>query len=828
MHSSGILLHRASFGIVGQTSGGAFRGKPLTFRSQSSTIAVASLSAHRSSMATWPAGVLLTGWPGIGKSTASRKVVELCQQRGACVEGFLTEEIRKPGVGRVGFRLVGLGSAEGQSAPLACTGLDAGSGPRVGKYTVCLSEFEALAIPVLDRALAATQFARGHSEKPLVFVIDEIGKMELFSQDFVIRMRELMRRRPVPLLITVAVGGGGFIAEAKRMHGFELMEISTESRDAAPDQIVAKLMSSSGDTASFTEASPTSRSSITRRWHPRRDAAVVSAPGDVAESGCDDGGPVVVWMRNELRLADNPLLVKALELCSRKPGAERMLAIVICLDPRTFEPAAMTSFGSSKVGSLRRRFVEESIADLEASLRQRGSRLFVCDAAPEEVLPAMVHRCGAQLVLATREFCPEEHSQEALCSERLRSANAKLQLLDPGGITTLFSERDLEQVGVRTGDEFPEDFQGFYQRARNSVPNVARQGLAKAPTKFPPPPILIDPLPGLRTSSSPPSSAPHPAAPPFHGGEVAALERLQEWLKVGGLGRYKAKFRSLMGDYSSRLSPYLALGCLSPHRLVTEVLSTRASVVHVDHFVYELCWRDFFRFTALRWGATLFRLEGPLGFKKPSTSSSGWRRDVEVEDRWKTGRTGIPLVDATMRELVATGYMGNLARQIAAAFLVEQLWIDWRVGADWFEAHLIDYDPHSNWGQWARSAGVVATNESKKSRVGGTRYYDLALALQDGEAIRYIRHWVPELASMPDDRIFAPWAAMQSSSKDEPMATPELRRYFEMVTQSNVASRNTQSGKGKLNRGKGESIGADEGKGRPSGSGGTRRWQASR
>merc|ERR1719337_578785 len=99
-----------------------------------------------------------------------------------------------------------------------------------------------------------------------------------------------------------------------------------------------------------------------------------------------------------------------------------------------------------------------------------------------------------------------------------------------------------------------------------------------------------------------------------------------------------------------------------------------------------------------------------------------------------------------MRELRETGYIGNLARQFVASYLVEDLGLDWRVGADWFESLLLDYDPHSNWGQWARSAGVAPTNEAKRKRVGGTRYFDIALQLRDEEAANYIRTWVSELS----------------------------------------------------------------------------------
>jgi deoxyribodipyrimidine photo-lyase len=161
-----------------------------------------------------------------------------------------------------------------------------------------------------------------------------------------------------------------------------------------------------------------------------------------------------------------------------------------------------------------------------------------------------------------------------------------------------------------------------------------------------------------------------------------------------------------------------------------------------------------------------------------------------------------------MRELLATGYIGNLARQIVAAYLVEDLGIDWRIGADWFESTLLDYDPHSNWGQWARSAGVVPTNEGKRQRVGGTRYFDIALNLANDEAASYIRRWVPQLAAVTDSHVFAPWLLGDTTLGDyaqPPLCSASLQKYFEEVGQKRQlgskgskshGSKGSRSGKG--------------------------------
>lgn len=743
----------------------------------------------------WP-GVLLTGPPGIGKSTATKKIAEMCQQRGLRVEGFVTEELRERGV-RVGFDLVGLGGAAGRRAPLARVASGRESGPKVGKYVVTLAEFEALALPILDDVvkIASAGPRCGAGPPSVVCIIDEIGKMELFSQDFVAKMRTLLRDAPAPSLITVALLGQGLISEAKRARGFQLFELNEANRNGVPDAAIARLLGEQAGAAapprSLQPSAEEERSPgrPAARWRARRPAEEPSPPGEGGSTVSSatpasaptvaKGGRVVAWLRNELRVGDNPLLAKAAQLCQQH-GAS--LVPLVCLDPKGFAAGARARVTQvERLGPTRRNFLEETLADLAATLESCGSQLFVCEAPPEVALPAAAGAGG--LVLATAEFCTEERGDEARVRRALTSAGASLELLDPAGITTLFGSAELKASGVREGAGFPDDFQDFYRPVLSRLPAACRGGLVSLEA-LPAPPKL-EGLPGLRgaaqKSTSASSSGPRGAGPAFKGGEKAALERLKSWLAAGGLGRYKATFRRMLGDYSSRLAPHLALGTVSVRRVAAEALDTAGGPTaspHIEHFLYELCWRDFFRHAARRWGSSLFRSGGPLG---SAGANADWKRSPEAEERWRSGRTGVPLVDAVQRELAATGYIGNLARQITAAYLVEDLGLDWRIGAEHFEAMLMDYDVHSNWGQWARSAGVVPTNEGKRRRVGGTRYYDLALGLQAGEAARYIRTWVSELSALPDAEVFAPWLsqAQLAAYPKEPLCSPELQRYFE-------------------------------------------------
>ncbi len=168
-----------------------------------------------------PPRLLLTGPPGSGKTTVARRVVELL--RGRRLAGFYTEEVRG-GSGRTGFRLVTL---DGRSAPLATAG--GARGPRVGRYVVDLAAMEALAVPALEPGPGAD-----------AVIVDEIGKMECLSPAFVDAARRVLTG-PVPVLATVARAGGGFIAEAKRLPGVELIALSRENRDRLPADLAARL-----------------------------------------------------------------------------------------------------------------------------------------------------------------------------------------------------------------------------------------------------------------------------------------------------------------------------------------------------------------------------------------------------------------------------------------------------------------------------------------------------------------------------------------------------------------------------------------------------------
>ena len=184
---------------------------------------------------------------------------------------------------------------------------------------------------------------------------------------------------------------------------------------------------------------------------------------------------------------------------------------------------------------------------------------------------------------------------------------------------------------------------------------------------------------------------------PFPGGESAALRRVKHYLwDADCLRTYFETRNGMLGaDYSSKFAPWLANGCLSPRLVAAECARyerERVSNKSTYWMVFELIWRDFFRLYCEKQGDAVFRAGGPI------RSHQSWGRNADLLQRWKEGRLGVPLVDANMRELAATGFMSNRGRQNVASYLALDLALDWRYGADHFESLLLDYDVYSNWG----------------------------------------------------------------------------------------------------------------------------------
>jgi len=219
----------------------------------------------------------------------------------------------------------------------------------------------------------------------------------------------------------------------------------------------------------------------------------------------------------------------------------------------------------------------------------------------------------------------------------------------------------------------------------------------------------------------------------FHGGEKAGLARLQEYIWEGDhLRRYKETRNGLLGaDYSSKFSPWLANGSISARRIYGEVKrfeEERVANESTYWLIFELFWRDFFQFSALKYGRRLFSAGGIQG--KSVTQKVEW----SAFEKWSSAQTGDDFIDANMTELNQTGFMSNRGRQNVASVLSQDFGVDWRMGAEYFESLLLDYDVASNWGNWAYNSTVGHDPRNRKFDVERQAWmYD--------RNHRYRKHW---------------------------------------------------------------------------------------
>ena len=447
----------------------------------------------------------------------------------------------------------------------------------------------------------------------------------------------------------------------------------------------------------------------------------------------------LVWFRQDLRLHDNEALVEAL--------AKADLVIpVFVFDERLYH--GRSSFGFPRIGEERARFIWESVENLRKNLRERGADLVVRTGKPEEEIFALARDLRAGWVFCNRERTFEESNVQDELERKLWTVGSELRY-SRGKM--LFHTQDLPFPVTHTPDVFTQ----FRKEVERTVPIRAPFPI---PTAFAYQDGLADP--GAMPEGVYKGRVTDPEGYPlFQGGEDAGLARLKYYFwESKGVDTYKETRNGMLGtDFSSRFSPWLAAGCLSPKQIYAElkrVEETRGKTDGTYWLFFELLWRDFFRLMGKKHGNSIF-LAG--GIRQGRAQGS---RDEGLFKVWSEGRTGIPLIDANMRELNATGFMSNRGRQLVASFLVKDLGLDWRMGAEYFESRLIDYDPCSNWCNWNYVAGIG--NDPREDR-----YFNiLSQARKYDPAGTYVRHWIPELAKLPDAFVHGPGMMSKSDARN--------------------------------------------------------------
>ncbi len=391
----------------------------------------------------------------------------------------------------------------------------------------------------------------------------------------------------------------------------------------------------------------------------------------------------IVWFRRDLRLHDHPALRAALD-------AHDEVVPVFCLDDRLLH-------GRHASGP-RTQFLLECLAELPLEIL-RGR--------PEEEIPKLAKQRGADEVHFTGDVSPFARRR-------------KLRGVAHPGLTVVDDVGEIKPYKV---------FSAFYRHwlqlprrevigkprlsGESHVPELGDLGLEQE---------VSDPLPG---------------------GEAAARERMNDWVK-DGVEDYADNHDQLGADKTSRLSAYLHFGCISPRELESKLPDGKGA----DAFRRQLAWRDFYHHVLYH-----FPANAKSEFQDRYRGSIKWSYAKKAFEKWTQGQTGFPLVDAGMRQLLREGFMHNRARLVVGSFLTKDLGIDWRWGERWFMRLLIDGDEANNNGNWQWIASVGVDPQPAFRRI-----YNPARHMErydaDGE---YVRRYVPELREVPDRYLAEPW-----------------------------------------------------------------------
>jgi len=430
--------------------------------------------------------------------------------------------------------------------------------------------------------------------------------------------------------------------------------------------------------------------------------------------------PVIVWLRRDLRLADQPAIAEA----ARKGP---VIPVYIC-DDETPKHRAM--------GGASRWWLHHSLESLDAALREKGSRLILRRGRSDEVLAKLAQEVGAAEVHALHHYEPWwRNAEKAVAKHMTLCLHHGNYLAPPGSVTT--GSGGLYKI-----------YTPFWRALRERMPPPEPQRRPQsipAPSKWPKSdkledwgllPLKPDWAGGLKDMWEP--------------GEEGARTRLHAFVEEASA--YEAQ-RNLPGvEGTSMLSPHLHFGEVSPSQVWHAVADAGGSV---GTFLSEVGWRDYAQNVILQ-----FPDYGGKSARDPF-GDFPWRTSKADLEAWQQGRTGYPIVDAGMRQLWRTGWMHNRVRMIAASFLIKHLLIDWREGEKWFWDTLVDADYGNNSVNWQWTAG---------SGIDAQMFVRIMAPLTQSDkfdAASYIREWLPELADLSDEDIHDPPAAVRPGDYPE-------------------------------------------------------------
>ena len=405
---------------------------------------------------------------------------------------------------------------------------------------------------------------------------------------------------------------------------------------------------------------------------------------------------ILVWFRNDLRLHDNEMLVEAI-------AKSNEILPVYVFDPRNFELSSTSN--TFKSGVIRSRFLLESVAALRSSFQRLGGDLLVLTGYPEEILPGLVEDYDIAEVYHHREVAPEETKVSTDVEDRLWKIQVNLRHFIGH---TLYNKEDLP-FPIK---DIPDVFAQFKKKTE-------RDALVKACFLAPEVINFVEledwgTLPDLSDLLAV-ELLPGPVQQELIGGEQAGLLHLNALLEPGSAIYAKSATKPGVGKpgFSSRLSPWLAIGCLSPRMvywMVKDAEEVYGSNPNFNQIILGLLWRDYFRF--------MFKKHGFHFFEALALQSEQPLNEAEEEQlfqQWKNGASGNALADQYMLQLNATGFIPSTGRLLLATYLIYVLKVNWMKGAAYFEEKSIDYAPANNWCNWAIVAAGGKSGTTSKN-----------------------------------------------------------------------------------------------------------------
>ena len=484
---------------------------------------------------------------------------------------------------------------------------------------------------------------------------------------------------------------------------------------------------------------------------------------------------LIYLLRRDLRLADNPVFNEISQTFQRSqyPSYTHFLPLYIFAAQQIevsgflssdsgsspFPEARSNVAGFWRCGPHRAKFLAESVWDLKRSLHDIGSDLEIRIGLAGQVIQELISAFKDESAEIVGVWMTGEEGAE----EKREESDVKIAAERAGIEFKLWTDEkyyvDDRDIPFPNPKDLPDIFTSYRKQVENIKPlrEIPRRVLP-TPSKLPPlpPSIPLQPRPftvpksvedtiaklhrplypniGLSKAPKRPSDA--ISAHPFNGGETAGLDRIRHLISSSSVTTYKETRNGTLGlDFSTKLSAWLALGTITARQVHEFLLDFENGKTDLGKGVrgygkgenkgtaairFELLWRDYFRLATRKFGPKLFRISG---FRDDRSRSWDYpQKNVETRrrvNRFLEGTTGTAFIDASMRELFCDGYTSNRARQNVASFLAKHLGVDWRIGAEWYECCLIDYDLSSNWGNWQVNTPPSNITSSSEISVGG-------------------------------------------------------------------------------------------------------------